>query len=162
MNIIICAFGFALAMLFASAASAQQLECWDNNGPVECFIKKLQRVDVESNCEFDVTMWQLEAEGVYGRSGSAPAKPNIHSCVTNQKNAVEPYYIAAREHLSRSNKDGLSVLKDAYSYWLASVDLLPAGVFLVPTAANIRANKAQSDVRKRGLAERLSRLGLEK
>lgn len=155
---------FALVALFSSGAHAQALECGKLD-PADCFASYIRnRLDLY--CGFDVFNWQALAEVTYrmsGPTGAMPAKPDTLACVAQQKSAVKPYYDAARAFLANSNnKDGLSALKDAYSYWLTSADLLPDGVYMAPTHQNVEANRAQTESRERGLKERLNRLALEK
>lgn len=156
----VVALAFVALFACGARAQAQALEC-GTSGPVECFIGQVKLADLKPYCDGDVFAWQVRAKTMYTYSQPLPEQPKIHECVKQQKGAVEPYYAAARAFLA-NNKDGLSALKDAYSYWLASVDQIPDGVYIVPTERNLDANRARRDDRKRGIEDRLNRLALEK
>ena len=105
-------------------------------------------------------MWQLKAMGAYVRQEEAPVRPDLNGCVRDLILAVKQFYTQAKDSL-RSNKDGLSALKDLYAAWLSYLDLLPHGLFLVPTSRNIDAFRADMEQSRRGLEDRKNRLRLE-
>lgn len=129
--------------------------------PVQCYIDKVS--SAAWKCAHDVDMWQISASLSYARSGSYDdsSRPDVFVCVRQVKAAVEPYYAGARDKLA-NNKDGLSALKDSYSYWLTGVDLIPDGAYITPTRSRISDYQKQRSERDRGMRERLNRLNLEK
>lgn len=159
----------ASGVLISCAGFAQANPC-PSTKAIECFISEVKFVRFKFNCDVEVISWQFAARRVRTRNAiearingpqaALPPSSDIHTCIRQQKNAVQPFYNFVAESLA-NNKEGLSLLKDAYAYWLTSVDMIAEGVAILPTDEDIERYKRRISEREKGVEDRLNRLMLE-